>query len=187
MAVSKRLRYEVLRRDNHTCRYCGRAAPDVPLRIDHVIPVALGGTDEPTNLVTACQDCNSGKSSSSPDEPLVADVTEAALRWGGALAIAAEGMRAELRELQTVREQFHDAWKAWGHVPLDRDWPESVNALLARGLPIEVITECVDIAMRRANVLPDNIFRYFCGIAWRKVAELTDVAKNIYGSWEVGS
>lgn len=23
MAISKRLRYEILRRDNHACRYCG--------------------------------------------------------------------------------------------------------------------------------------------------------------------
>ena len=30
MAVSKRLRYEILRRDNHTCRYCGASAPDAP-------------------------------------------------------------------------------------------------------------------------------------------------------------
>ena len=41
MAVSKRLRYEILRRDNHTCRYCGESAPDVKLTIDHVVPVSL--------------------------------------------------------------------------------------------------------------------------------------------------
>lgn len=28
MAVSKRTRYEVLRRDNHACRYCGARAPE---------------------------------------------------------------------------------------------------------------------------------------------------------------
>lgn len=57
MAVSKRTRFEVLRRDNHTCRYCGQAAPDVKLTVDHVTPVALGGTDDPANLVTACAEC----------------------------------------------------------------------------------------------------------------------------------
>lgn len=41
MSVSKRLRFEVLRRDNHTCRYCGSSAPEVKLTIDHVVPVAL--------------------------------------------------------------------------------------------------------------------------------------------------
>lgn len=44
MAVSKRLRFEVLKRDNYTCRYC--RASDGELTIDHVTPVALGGTDE---------------------------------------------------------------------------------------------------------------------------------------------
>lgn len=82
MAVSKRLRYEVLRRDNHACRYCGRSAPDVALTVDHVVPVALGGSDDPGNLVTACRDCNSGKSASSPDAPIVANVADDALRWG---------------------------------------------------------------------------------------------------------
>jgi hypothetical protein len=72
MAVSKRLRYEILRRDSYTCRYCGASAPDVPLRVDHVTPVALGGADHPSNLVTSCEDCNSGKSSTIAG--LVADV-----------------------------------------------------------------------------------------------------------------
>ena len=39
MAVSKRTRYEVLRRDNHACRYCGASAPDAKLTVDHVLPV----------------------------------------------------------------------------------------------------------------------------------------------------
>ncbi|MFE4420379.1 HNH endonuclease [Streptomyces sp. NPDC056817] len=63
MAVSKRLRYEILRRDRYTCRYCGASAPDAPMRVDHVTPVALGGTDHPSNLVAACEPCNSGKTS----------------------------------------------------------------------------------------------------------------------------
>ena len=28
----------------------------------HIVPVAAGGTDDPANLVAACQDCNLGKS-----------------------------------------------------------------------------------------------------------------------------
>lgn len=55
------LRFEVLQRDNFTCRYCGRKAPEVKLHIDHVHPVAEGGTNDIDNLVTACQECNSGK------------------------------------------------------------------------------------------------------------------------------
>ena len=54
MAVTKRMRFEILRRDNHACRYCGATAPDVKLAVDHVTPVALGGTDSPDNLVASC-------------------------------------------------------------------------------------------------------------------------------------
>lgn len=80
MAVSKRLRYEILRRDNHACRYCGAAAPDVKLNVDHVIPTSLGGSDKPDNLVTACAECNSGKTSSMPNAEPVADVDQDVLR-----------------------------------------------------------------------------------------------------------
>lgn len=55
------LRFDVLARDEYTCRYCGRKAPDVVLHVDHIVPVARGGTNEPANLVTACRDCNEGK------------------------------------------------------------------------------------------------------------------------------
>jgi hypothetical protein len=76
VAVSKRLRYEVFRRDNFTCRYCGGKAPDVKLNVDAVVPEALGGSHKD---VAACEACNGGKTSSSPDAPLVADVAERAL------------------------------------------------------------------------------------------------------------
>lgn len=56
-----RLRFAILTRDNFTCRYCGRKAPDVTLEVDHIEPRALGGSDDPRNLITACWDCNHGK------------------------------------------------------------------------------------------------------------------------------
>lgn len=59
--MSQRLRFAVLTRDGFKCRYCGAPAPDVRLTVDHVIPVAKGGTDDMDNLVAACEDCNGGK------------------------------------------------------------------------------------------------------------------------------
>lgn len=60
--VSKRTRFEVFKRDKFSCQYCGKSSPDVVLHIDHIKPVSLGGKNTITNLVTACQDCNLGKS-----------------------------------------------------------------------------------------------------------------------------
>lgn len=57
-----KLRFRVLSRDAFTCQYCGRKAPDVILPVDHVLPVSKGGKTVEDNLVTACQECNLGKS-----------------------------------------------------------------------------------------------------------------------------
>lgn len=66
MAVSKKLRFEVFRRDGFACRYCGASAmKGAVLEVDHVVPKTLGGRDEPRNLVTACEPCNSGKGDTS--------------------------------------------------------------------------------------------------------------------------
>src|SRR5689334_17114709 len=108
MAVSKRLRYAILRRDNHACRYCGATAPDVPLRVDHVTPVALGGSDKPENLVTSCEPCNSGKSSATVDSATVAAVSDDALRWATAMQQAAENLRGQ----ETPKTEYRDAFLA---------------------------------------------------------------------------
>lgn len=47
-----------LRSEHPLCVYCGHPA----YVIDHVLPVALGGTKFPHNLVSACGDCNLRKS-----------------------------------------------------------------------------------------------------------------------------
>lgn len=56
------VRFAVFRRDDFTCQYCGRSAPEARLEIDHRVPVSRGGTNDISNLVTACSDCNRGKS-----------------------------------------------------------------------------------------------------------------------------
>lgn len=60
-AISKKIRFEVFKRDKFTCQYCGRTIPDVILHVDHIKPVAKGGKNDILNLVTSCQDCNLGK------------------------------------------------------------------------------------------------------------------------------
>ena len=58
MTVSERLRQEILTRDRHSCRYCGRQLPDAELTVGYIVPVALGGPHHPSNLATACADCS---------------------------------------------------------------------------------------------------------------------------------
>jgi hypothetical protein len=70
VSLGRRKRWIVLERDNFTCRYCGRSAPDVVLQVDHVTARAMGGKDNPENLVTACFDCNQGKKTMDAGEAL---------------------------------------------------------------------------------------------------------------------
>jgi hypothetical protein len=60
-SLSKRVRFEVFKRDKFTCQYCGSKAPDVVLHVDHIHPVADGGGNDVLNLVTSCAGCNGGK------------------------------------------------------------------------------------------------------------------------------
>lgn len=195
MAVSKRLRYEVLRRDNYTCRYCGAKAPDVEITVDHVVPKALGGSDtDPANLVAACRDCNGGKTSSSPDAPLVADVSDSAVQWAAAMRAAAARMLANIEGRQADREQFREWWDAWGvgegrdreQIPIDPDWESTVDQLLAAGLPLLILKDCINTAMRRKKVANENKFRYMCGVAWRKVGALREIASGIATEGDAG-
>lgn len=188
MAVSRRLRYEVLRRDNHTCRYCGGSAPDVKLTVDHVVPTALGGCDEPENLVTACRDCNAGKAASSPDEPIVKDVSADALRWAEAMQVAVTGMLVEMIDRDEARKAFLDEWNKWRWesfkdgpqtFELPNDWAPTVDRFVNAGLPMEIIIDAVDTTMRAYGVRPENLFRYFCGCCWRRLSELNQAAQSV--------
>lgn len=58
------LRFEILKRDNFTCAYCGRnpIKDEVKLVIDHITPYSKGGKTIKSNLIASCEECNLGKS-----------------------------------------------------------------------------------------------------------------------------
>jgi hypothetical protein len=87
--ISKKLRFEVFKRDSFTCQYCGAQAPDVVLHLDHINPVAGGGSSDVLNLITSCEPCNLGKGARTLDDNS---------------AIAKQ--RAQLEELNERREQL---------------------------------------------------------------------------------
>ncbi len=65
-SLSSRVRFTILNRDGFRCQYCGVTPQDgARLHVDHVISLNDGGSDDDSNLVTACTDCNLGKNSRS--------------------------------------------------------------------------------------------------------------------------
>lgn len=88
-AILKGIRFEVFKRDSFKCQYCGAVAPEVVLQIDHIQPVSKGGTNDSTNLITACIACNAGKRDKTLDD-----------------RTAIVKQRVQLEELQERREQL---------------------------------------------------------------------------------
>ncbi len=198
MAVSKRLRFEILRRDNHTCRYCGAKAPDVALTVDHVVPVSLGGQDVPENLVAASGDCNGGKSSATADAAMVADVAEDAIRWRKAMEIAQEMAIRESTVNEALAQQFFDNWNEYTYfVPnyrtgtgkaedrpfsLPHDWSVTVSKLASEGMFGAEMVDAIAVAMARST---KDKFAYFVGVVRNKIRDRQDVARDILDRGEV--
>lgn len=195
MAVSRRLRFEVLRRDGHTCRYCGGSAPDVKLTVDHVIPVTLGGSDDANNLVTACHGCNAGKASISPDSPIVEEVDATAMLFAKAMDVASERRRGALRDLEALVAQFDARWRSWSYnrttanpdgdpIPRDGQWRASVERFLSNGLDIDDLARFVTVAME-SKVYADKTWRYFCGCCWNEITERQELARRLIEDGQV--
>ena len=61
--IASKLRDKVVRNAGNRCGYCLSRQGLVPdlLEIDHIVPVAVGGSDEEKNLWLACRACNRAK------------------------------------------------------------------------------------------------------------------------------
>ncbi len=185
MALTKRVRFEILRRDNHACRYCGASAPGATLTVDHVIPVALGGTDDPGNLVAACKDCNAGKSSIAPGSPMVEDIAHRAVEWGLAIERYNALQLADRKKRDAYVRRFEKQWARWWFgserepIPRPADWKATIWQFYGSGLPIAELEDAVEIAGGNNAVHIDNTFRYMCGVAWNKIERMHEGAKSL--------
>lgn len=178
MAVSKRTRFEVLRRDEFRCQYCGLKAEETGegLTIDHVVPVTLGGPDTPDNLVAACIDCNVGKSSIQPDSPLVKSVSDHAAAYALGMLDRMTTLRAEIQDDQLFAARFRAIWDTWTQggkpVPLPHDYARSLGRWNRMGVPMDLIDEGIRAAMSKPFIRGEfGEFSYMAGVIWGRINE----------------
>lgn len=173
VALSKRVRFEVFKRDQFTCQYCGKHPPDVILECDHITPVAEGGDNDEGNLVTACFDCNRGKAA----VPL--SVGPRSLADRAAEVRELEDQLAGYREIMQRRSDriYDDMWQvACALVPgsnedgLRRDWLQSIK-MFNEKLPLHVVIDAAELALARKPYSVSQRFRYFCGVCWNKIRD----------------
>ncbi len=59
--IPNSVRNYVFNRDNYQCKSCGKSNKQTTLNIDHIIPLAKGGSNDMSNLQTLCEQCNRKK------------------------------------------------------------------------------------------------------------------------------
>lgn len=167
--LSKKVRFDVFKRDCFTCTYCGRVPPTVILEIDHIIPVAQGGGNEETNLVTSCFDCNRGKGAVS------LTVAPESLTDRASRIAEAEAQLSGYREIALAREARieRDCWDIIEILTGDRtetthETFRAVKQFLGR-LPIDEVMDAAQIARAFRTHSDRRRLRYFCGVCWRKI------------------
>lgn len=172
-AISKRVRFNIFKRDRFTCQYCGAHPPGVLLHIDHIHPVAEGGTNDDDNLITACEPCNLGKGAGLlTDIPQTLAEKAARVRereeqiQGYNAAIRAQADRIEDEAWEIARTLTHDN----GLSSFDRADFLSIKQFLSK-LGYWPTHEAAEIAACKFSYYGRKTFSYFCGICWNKVRE----------------
>ena len=175
MSVSKKTRFEVFKRDGFTCQYCGKVPPDIMLECDHIHPVAENGTDDLDNLITACFDCNRGKS----DRLL--SVIPATVAERLVLLKEKEEQLKEYNELLLNQRQANelralslsDYWmRKSGHDPIQYQLSDdrmTSMLMFCKRLPFASICEAIDIAFQKKPWNSSATWKYFCGTCWKMI------------------
>lgn len=169
--ISKKIRFEVFKRDGFKCAYCGKTPPAVTLEVDHIDPKSNGGGDNMENLITACFDCNRGKSDITLDKipSTLAENFEIMREKESQLkAYRRLSKRIERREQQDVDDIddiYSAAYPGWKLSDIFRNG--SVKIFLKK-LPKHEVVGAMEKAVAR-GLKSDAAIKYFCGICWRKI------------------
>lgn len=169
-AIPKRVRFEVLKRDKFTCQYCGAQAPEVVLNVDHITPVSKGGTNDISNLITSCFDCNSGKSDIELSDDTAIMKQKAQLDMLQERREQLEMMREWQLELtdETLTEAsiVNDIIKKISGMSLTEVGKKSVNKLIKK-FGFDTVCDSVRIAFNTYNS-PETALAKVGGICWCK-------------------
>jgi hypothetical protein len=182
--MSKKMRFEIFKRDGFKCQYCGAVPSEtVVLEVDHIEPLARGGSDDPDNLITACFACNRGKAARSLDAipqslqdraELIAE-REAQIRaYYDVLQEAKDRKEWEINAIgQVFMTEFHEDGLRKGY------W-SGIQRFLER-LDFFEVLEAAEIACGRWYSV-SRAFRYFCGICWNKIRRMDEPAEDEAGN-----
>lgn len=159
-SLTKKTRFEVFKRDKFQCQYCGNTAPEVVLNVDHIDPVANGGSNELINLITSCFDCNQGKKARLLNDDTVVKKQRKQMEL---IQERREQLELMLEWKKTLTEfedekviMVSDYWASMMNpYSLNENGLKSLEKLIKK-FPIEDILESIDIANKKYLVFDDE-------------------------------
>lgn len=169
--ITKKIRFEVFKRDSFTCQYCGNTPPAVTLEIDHLNPISKGGNNNINNLITACFDCNRGKSNIPleriPNQLIenyeILKERENQLKEYNKLISKIESRLT--RQINIIDLIFQETFPDRG---LTEQFKHvSVKQFLNK-LPLNEVKDAMSKACSYIDK-PNDATRYFCGICWNRI------------------
>jgi hypothetical protein len=185
--VNKSMRFKVFSRDGFTCQYCGKTPPEAILEADHIMPRSKGGQDNIENLVTACRDCNCGKSA----KILKAKVAEAQaaevenFKEGHAQLVAyhkhlmLKRQHARMDLLAALKyfceETTYEENGSAYCIALDEKIEGKSILYFLKHLPLAEVLDAIDVSVGwLGGRFPGShdfsrLFRYFCGVCHKKI------------------
>lgn len=173
-AVSKKKRFDVFKRDGFKCQYCGAHPPSALLHVDHIHPVAEGGTNDEDNLITACEACNLGKGAGT-----LSDIPQSLAEKAAQVREREEQIQGFNAAIRAQAERIHaEAWEIARTLTQDNGLNSfdkadflSIKQFLGK-LGYWPTLEAAEIAASKFSYYGRKTFSYFCGICWNKVREV---------------
>ncbi|MCK9350869.1 MAG: HNH endonuclease [Clostridiales bacterium] len=170
--LSKKVRFEVFKRDSFKCAYCGKSPPAVTLEVDHIVPVADGGENDMSNLITSCHDCNSGKGAvplSRVPQQLSDNFAE--------LKEHEDQIREYRKFIKGVNRRaakdVADISAIFSETFTDKDLSQKFKKVSLKKflelLPKHEVEDAMEIATSVRPDDPENAVKYFCGVCWKKI------------------
>lgn len=207
-SLSKKIRFEVFKRDMFKCQYCGKSPikdSDVVLEVDHIVPVVDGGSNEMINLITSCWDCNRGKGARKLDDRQIIVTQHEEIeklqmeneQYDHLIEYKKELMNVENKKLEVIRLSIDDKLSVLGKSISDNYLNTQMKKLVRKyGVPqmLEVIEDSYNNSIGKYDKITDeegicnrflylieNYFNYkYADPVKQKISYIFGIARNTF-------
>lgn len=166
--LSKKLRFDVFKRDLFTCQYCGAFPPNVVLEIDHILPVSKNGKSNIDNLITSCFECNRGKTNNllTVKPVSVLEKTEILREKLEQTKAYDRFIKKQIKLIDGFVDDIESVFESYySEKGFTSQFKNSIKIFL-KHIPCHELIDHMHRACGLIRYDPTRCLKYFCGICW---------------------